>query len=518
MESTNKADLEKLLSEKISENANMAQIKLNDDSKNTKTIISSEEKELCIFLYTIFQYYVEKAIELMNSEELKNKEKAKKILMSLIDNPYVNYFKTNKIIFACLNGILHFYLGLAIFNTEDQFDSESAFMKSLDFFNALPMVVKMRYINIYQEAYNNLGILFYNKGEVKKGLQFFGKAEQMYKVFNDLNGHNITNNFNLFLRNASKENAGAEGVAGAADSLEFFNFFIDGGLNRKTFEHNYTLTIFYYAQAFTKLGFRKKAIKYCSMTLKRQIELNEYDLKDTIVNCINLSEFYTENQHFAQAEYVLIAANALLPEDATKKKKIRAMVQMHLGKYFLERLKFAVRQTKEQIWISENEELFGIVNKRIVTFNNMNILWPRVEDIRDIEQAKLLFRLGNTQFKKALEYFVLEGFVSEHIAISRDVSQLYKNLSFFESENNRIFAMIERRIGLLEGLVKQINQKAYIVQWQVRTYFVWFERVILILRLRLNFFSVFCFLKFFPEFVINYLDGIYSINSFNNFK
>ena len=456
-----------MIYDKINE-GNMAQVKLNN-SKNTKSIISSEEKELCIFLYTIFQYYVEKAIELMNSEELKNKEKAKKILISLIDNSYVNYFKSNKIIYACLNGILHFYLGLSIFNTEDQFESETPLMKSLDFFNSLPMVVKMRYINLYQEIYNNLGILFYNKGEIKKGLQFFGKAEQMYKVFNDLNGHNITNNFNTFMNNFSKD-INNESMSGN-ENLEFFNFFIDGGLNRKSFEHNYTLTIFYYAQAFTKLGFRKKAIKYCSMTLKRQIDLNEYDLKDTIVNCINLSEFYTENQHFAQAEYVLIAASALLPEDLTKKKKIRALVQMHLGKYFLERLKFAVKQTKEQIWISENEEIYGIVNKRIVTFNNMNIVWPKIEDIRDIEQAKLLFRLGNTQFKKALEYYLLDGYVTEHINISRDISQSYKNLSFFESDNNRIFAMIERRLSLLESLIKEINPKSFILQWQVSLIF-----------------------------------------------
>jgi tetratricopeptide (TPR) repeat protein len=459
---------------------NMTHIKFNDDvnnKNNTKTIISSEEKELCIFLYTIFQYYLEKSIELMNSEDVKNKEKAKKILISLIDNSYVNYFKSNKIIYACLNGILHFYLGLSIFNTEDQYDSEDSLMKSLDFFNSLPMVVKMRYINIFQEIYNNLGILYYNKGEIKKGLQFFGKAEQMYKVFNDLNGHNITNNFNTFMRNFSKDNqnesqlvAQGIGVGNSAENLEFFNFFIDGGLNRKTFEHNYTLTIFYYAQAFTKLGFRKKAIKYCSMTLKRQIDLNEYDLKDTIINCINLSEFYTENQHFAQAEYVLIAASGLLPEDLNKKRRIRAMVHMHLGKYFLERLKFAVRQTKEQIWINESEELYSIVNKRIVTFQNMNILWPKIEDIKDIEQAKLLFRLGNTQLKKATEYYLLDGFVTEHINISRDISQLYKNLSFFESDNNRVFAMIDRRINMLESLLNEINPKRFMVQWQVKKY------------------------------------------------
>ena len=51
--------------------------------------------------------------------------------------------------------------------------------------------------------------------------------------------------------------------------IEFFSFYIDGGINKKNFENNYTSTIFYYAQAFTKLGFRKKAIKYCSLILKK---------------------------------------------------------------------------------------------------------------------------------------------------------------------------------------------------------------------------------------------------------
>jgi tetratricopeptide (TPR) repeat protein len=407
----------------------------------------------------------------MNQEEQEKKDKAKKLLKSLLENSFINYFKSNKIIFGCLNGILNFYSGLANFSNEDQSTCEGPLLKALDFFNTLPTMIKIRYINIYQEIYNNLGIVFYNKGEIKKGLQYLGKAEQMYKVFNDLNGFNMTNNFTQFMINCSKcdmNESSSSTYSSANEKLEFFNFYIDGGLNKKSFEHNYTLTIFYYAQAFTKLGFRKKAIKYCSITLKRQIEFNEYDLKDSIVNCINLSDFYTENQHYAQSEYILISAISLLPEDLTKKKKIRASLQIQLGKYFLERLKFAVRQTKEQLWINENEELYSIVNKRIFTFNNLNILWPKIEDVRDIEQAKLLFRLANTQFKKAIEYYVMDGFVSEHINITRDISQLYKYLMFFETDNNRIFAMLERRITLLEGILKQINPKVYIIQWQVR--------------------------------------------------
>ena len=286
----------------------------------------------------------------------------------------------------------------------------------------------------------------------------------MYKVFNDLNGYNFTNSFTKFMKmccSLTDENG-----ASMNSDIEFFNFYIDGGLNKKSFEHNYTLTIFYYAQAFTKLGFRKKAIKYCSLTLKRQIEFNEYELKDALVNCINLSDFYMENQHYAQAEYILISAMSLLPEDLSKKKKLRAALQNQLGKYFLERLKFASTQNKNNIFISQNEELSSIVNKRIFTFNTLNIVWPKIEDVRDIEQAKILFRLSNTQFKKALEFYQIDGHVTENIQITRDISQLYKFLISFEPDNNRVFAMLERRINLLEPIYKAINHKVYLVQWQ----------------------------------------------------
>ena len=434
------------------------------DSKMTKNVISSEEQELCIFLYTIFQYYIEKASELMSSEEQEKKDKAIKIIKSLLDSSFIHHFKSNKIIYACLNGILNFYLGLVNFGAEDQTICEAPFNKALDFFNTLPTIIKIRYINIYQEIYNNLGIIYYNKGEIKKGLQNLGKAEQMYKVFNDLNGYNFTNSFTKFMKmccSLTDENG-----ASMNSDIEFFNFYIDGGLNKKSFEHNYTLTIFYYAQAFTKLGFRKKAIKYCSLTLKRQIEFNEYELKDALVNCINLSDFYMENQHYAQAEYILISAMSLLPEDLSKKKKLRAALQNQLGKYFLERLKFASTQNKNNIFISQNEELSSIVNKRIFTFNTLNIVWPKIEDVRDIEQAKILFRLSNTQFKKALEFYQIDGHVTENIQITRDISQLYKFLISFEPDNNRVFAMLERRINLLEPIYKAINHKVYLVQWQ----------------------------------------------------
>ena len=456
------SDLNKVYGEiNINYENKIGKVQIQKSHTNSRNIISNNEQELLIFLYTMFQYYLEKANELNNQDDSENKKKAKKIIKSLLDSSFINHYKSNKIIYACLNGILNFYYGMFNLNNDDQSICETHFIKSINFFNTLPTLIKMRYINLYQEIFNNLGIIYYNKGEIKKALQHFGKAEQIYKVFNDLNGYNFTNYFPKFMKTCCSLNE-----EDCNNEMEFFGFYIDGGINKKNLEHNYTLTIFFYAQAFTKLGFRKKPIKYCSLILKRQIDYNEFDFNDTLINCLHLSDFYMENQHFAQAEYILISGMSLLPDDMTKEKAIRAAFQNKLGKYFLERLKFAVFRLKEKNLICDNEDIYNIVNKKIFTFNTLNIVWPQIKDVVNIEQAKSLFRLANTQFKKALNFYNIQNFTIEHIKICQNISLLYKFLVSFEPDNNRIFAMEERRIKILKPIFDRIDHKEFIMQWQ----------------------------------------------------
>jgi hypothetical protein len=98
--------------------------------------------------------------------------------------------------------------------------------------------------------------------------------------------------------------------------------------------------------------------------------------------------------------------------------------------------------------------------------NIKDIKFPEIKDIQNIEDVKSLFRKGNTYSKRALEVFVMDGYVTDHIKINQTISQLYKYLIFFESDNARIFAMEERRINILEPMVKAINHKVYVIQWQ----------------------------------------------------
>ena len=426
----------------------------------------SHEQETIFLLYTMFQQIIEKANNFYNQQSQTEKSKSIIMIKSLIDSSFINQFKTwNETIYSCLNGILYYYLGTFNSSNEDQSVCEEPFTKSLKFFNSLPTTIKMRFLNFYQELFNNLGIIYYNRGEIKKGLQHFAKAEQIYKVFLNLSNYNFINDFPLFMQKCSSLNEQNNKNNNDEKNI-LFSFVVDGGINQKNFEHNYTLTIFYYAQAFTKLGFRKKAIHYCSLTLKRQIEYNEYDLKDAVNNCINISDFYLENQNFAQTEYILFCALSLLPKDLEVKKKLRAAVQAQLGKYYLERLKLALLLKRKNVKIADEENLKKLLNSKKFIIKNLDVKFPEIKDVTTLEEAKTVFRLGNTQLKKALKIFVMDGFVTDHIKISQAISHLYKYLIFFETDNGRIFAMEERRINILEPIYKAINHKVYVMQWQ----------------------------------------------------
>ena len=162
-----------------------------------------------------------------------------------------------------------------------------------------------------------------------------------------------------------------------------------------------------------------------------------------------------------------MAALSILPTDLTVRKKLRATLQMQLARYYLERL--CIGSTLQ----TDGKKLdMSVVKKKFVDFpplqsgespkiKTFEAIAEGIKNFQDVEDAKLLVRLANTQFKRALEYFKLDGHVTEHIQIKQDVSKLYKQLSQLEPEKDRFIAMQERRKELLEPLMTELNHKAY---------------------------------------------------------
>lgn len=71
-------------------------------------------------------------------------------------------------------------------------------------------------------------------------------------------------NFDLYLLKQSKESEKVEAKTN-------FSFYINAGLDLKKFEGKYTQTLFILAQLYSKIGNTEEGIKYCGLTMKRQL-------------------------------------------------------------------------------------------------------------------------------------------------------------------------------------------------------------------------------------------------------
>ena len=78
-------------------------------------------------------------------------------------------------------------------------------------------------------------------------------------------------------------------------------------------------------------------MEYCGLTMKRQLYMKEYEVKDWVQNAVGLAEAYLSKERFSQAEYLLYAAYHIIPDEGKEAEKWaeqKAMVQRQLGTYY----------------------------------------------------------------------------------------------------------------------------------------------------------------------------------------
>ena len=95
------------------------------------------------------------------------------------------------------------------------------------------------------------------------------------------------------------------------------------------------------------------------------------------------------------------------PEDDEENKLIPTF-QMTLGKVHLMMLKLCTsRELTEKDYKRSNSNIFQI--------NGVKVVFPKIALSSDMNVLKSIFRKANTQFKRSMQVFVLDGFVTEHV-------------------------------------------------------------------------------------------------------
>lgn len=280
----------------------------------------------------------------------------------------------------------------------------------------------INFIHYMNGSYYYLGAIWSNRSEYHTALKYLMKSEEIYNYFK-LNETNVDAN------------------------------------TKQDLENDYTLTAYYLAQVYTHLKDGDQAARYCFLTLQRQLNSGlEYSKSEWIENSIQLSSFFLGLLDYKTAIHFIKAAEYILMKtfsDTEEENELQAKINMAKGKLSLDKLEYS------KAWVEEHESS-RIQHGQILTnlpsdrcekvliekkntafstfyFDNIPIEHNETDSYvcRSFAEALEVFREGKKAFEKSLEYYVMDGFVSDHISLLQDLSSLYRCLIFFEENIDR---------------------------------------------------------------------------------
>ena len=225
------------------------------------------------------------------SEPYKSKYAASEILKDL-ENLLVNC-KTdteeqqNEV--TSMLSVVYLNEGIVAIETEELKNGEDYLNSCVDTLNKHCM--KRETILTMVSALNQLGILWSKRDDSKKAKEYLDEAEKIYKDYKS------TQDSDSLPRSMSS-------LLGIEDPNE--------PPATEVIEKLHTLTLYYLAQIYGSMDDFLKSAVYCHMTLKRQLEANDYDSIDWALNAATLSQFFMEKNGFQQARHHLAAATYVL--------------------------------------------------------------------------------------------------------------------------------------------------------------------------------------------------------------
>merc|ERR1712228_495808 len=272
-------------------------------------------------------------------------------------------------------------------------------------------------------------------------------------------------------------------------------------------ESEYTHTLFYMAQLYKNLNQASKSAMCCHKTLQRQLKYDNNDknlnCKEWVENALGLASFYTNNERFRQSIHCIEAAIKIseniksannnseddekddndendvnIFEDDEEEQRMKADIARTWGLLYAEILGKSYDivsnfqngnelETEEKALI-DTQKLIALdaklkIDNELSMFDEIETLQqpPKMQLASTYDEAKELFIPALSHSMNALEFYVLNGFVTDHIKISQTVSNIYKYLAYFEQDKSTKCKLHKRRINLLKPIESELSMGAY---------------------------------------------------------
>lgn len=241
------------------------------------------------------------------NKPFEEKYQARDKLLKLISQIKTEWEES--LVIRCFKALLLHRLGTNYYDAEEISMGEKQMQESALVWRFLPLGLQMNYANCIQDVLNVIAIVRASREDSKEALKFL---EESLRVYNQA----------IKLCRSPSQSADYDPQLSPVDrfllrpasvDVDTFDRRIYGGINVKVLEQNLTQTYFYLAQVYQQDNQVEKGIEYCCLTMQRQVQSKQFEIKDLSRNCMSLAEYFTNSDQFAQAEYLLYAAIKLVP-------------------------------------------------------------------------------------------------------------------------------------------------------------------------------------------------------------
>ena len=388
--------------------------------------------------------------------------------------------------------------GVNYINCEEKSTGEEHILKCLEMMEDFKL--NKEGMGVYQDALNQMGILWTGRGKAEDALDYFKQAELLYVEFKNLVG-----GAPVMLEEYLSPKRDADG------KVEFER--------AAQLENAYTHTLYYFAQVYQLLGKAEISAEYCHVTLQRQLDAPDLNPLDWSLHAATLSQYYMTERKFTMSRHCLASAQVMFAQaevsdevnssDDTKEKLqqaradiLRCWVKYGLGllensreamvnEAYETELKTPAETGNEKTSAGEKSEHASSVNENEPSMSSQQCAQNKEKSISErkpgkgeerfnlevtsheekisdstlnnFDEAREVFLLIKKWIEEAKAFYKIDLHCTDYIAIIQDQSLSFKLLTFFELDFERQCKMHKKRIDMLVELLNELNPQHYLL-------------------------------------------------------
>lgn len=275
-------------------------------------------------------------------------------------------------------------------------------------------------------------------------------------------------------------------------------------------ENTYTHTLFYLAQAYGNFHDAVRSSDYCHRTLSRQLGLAGQGLKDVksaldwVKNCMGIADFYRAMDRFKESAMALASAEKVFtdkvivslyqeldshssspaeggPKPHQKPNFVSgslnaAEIEADLHRRWALLDTLALSRASDQFRLRQLDNLPPAApasasegdeaEEEVEFFSGFKVvikgaqLWEPGY-VTTFEPARKLFLRAVSRLENAKKYYLLDGYVTDHVALQQEHARLFHLLATFEVDYKRVIAMENRRYDMLLPYLDLLSKSSF---------------------------------------------------------